>query len=65
MDKLIYNIGITVLVLGGLLIGIGIVQGIIWLVVALLGAIFFSPLFTGILLIAFLVAMFLIPDRKK
>lgn len=65
MDKIIYNIGIGVLVLIGLSIGVGIVKGIIWLVVALLGAIFFSPLWTGISLIVFLVVMFLIPDRKK
>jgi|TARA_B110000879_G_scaffold67660_1_gene94734 hypothetical protein len=65
MDKIIYNIGIGVLVLIGLSIGIGIVKGIIWLVVALLGAIFFSPLWTGIGLIVFLVVMFLIPNRKK
>lgn len=65
MDKMIYNIGIGVLVLVGLSIGIGIVKGIIWLVVALLGAIFFSPIWTAIGCIVFLVGMFLIPDRKK
>ena len=64
MDKIIYNIGIGVLVLLVLMIAIDIVRGIIWLVVALLGAIFFSPLWTGIGLIVFLLVLFLLPDRK-